>query len=44
MSRNHVSANLARSGGFVNLTVTLAAIVLIGVSYFSAVGQLAGVA
>lgn len=44
MSRNHVSANLASTGGFVNLTVTLAAVALIAIGYFSAVGQLAGVA
>lgn len=44
MSRNHVSSNVARAGNFVNFAVQIAAVVLIGLGYFTAVGQVAGVA
>lgn len=44
MSRNHVSSNVSGFAGFVNLTATVLAIVLIGAGYFSAIGQLGGVA
>jgi hypothetical protein len=44
MSRKNVTANVASSAGFVNLIVTVIAVVLIGAGYFTAVGQFAGVA
>ena len=44
MSRKNVTANVASSAGFVNLVVTVIAVVLIGAGYFTAVGQFAGVA
>lgn len=44
MSRNHVETSIARAGVFVNLTVQIAAVVMIGLGYFTAVGRLAGVA
>ena len=44
MSRNRVAANVASSGGFVNLALTLVTIALIASAYFSAVGQFAGAA
>lgn len=43
MFRNHVSINVARVGGFVNVAVTIAALALIGAGYFSALGRIAGV-
>lgn len=44
MSRNHVHATVAAFGQFVNVTAVIAAIALIGVGYFSAIGQVAGIA
>jgi hypothetical protein len=44
MSRNHVQGNVARAGAFVNLAVNLAAVTLIALGYFTAVGQIAGIA
>jgi len=44
MSRKNVTANVASSAGFVNLVVTVIAVVLIAAGYFTAVGQFAGVA
>ncbi len=44
MSRKNVTTNVASSAGFVNLIVTVLAVVLIGAGYFTAVGQFAGVA
>jgi hypothetical protein len=44
MSRNRVIFNFPGFIGFVNLTASVLAIGLIGASYLSAVGRLAGVA
>lgn len=44
MSRNHVSSNIAGFGQIVNVAVSIAAVILIGAGYFSAVGSFAGIA
>lgn len=45
MSRNHVSPNsISGIGNFVNISAVIASIALIGVGYFAAVGQFAGIA
>lgn len=44
MSRSNVENNVAGFGHFVNLAVTVLALSLIGVGYFSAIGQFAGIA
>ena len=45
MSRNHVSkSTISGLGNFVNISAVIASIALIGVGYFGAIGQLAGIA
>ncbi|MEQ8936140.1 MAG: hypothetical protein RIE56_10160 [Amphiplicatus sp.] len=44
MSRNHVQVTFAAFGQIVNIAAVVSAITLIGFGYFSAIGQLAGVA
>jgi hypothetical protein len=44
MSRNHVSGSISGFGHFVNVAIALLAVGVIGAGYFSAIGQLAGVA
>ena len=41
MLRNHASINIGSVAGFVNVFVTLTAVVLIGAAYLSGIGALA---
>ena len=40
MLRNHATLNIGNAGRFVNALVTMAMVVLIGASYFAALGRI----
>lgn len=44
MSRSNVTNNVTGFAGFVNVALALLAVSMIGFGYFSAIGQMAGVA
>ena len=44
MSRNHVDHSVTGFGNFVNVSISVLAVVIIAAGYFSAIGQFAGVA